>query len=272
MTCERFTELLPDFLTGTLGTAASAELQAHAATCASCHEEMAGLSAMWNRLAALPDEMPGETLRTRFYAALAGYQQELRMAYAPPRWRDDGLGAWLQRWWPRQPAVQFALAALFFVLGGLIGARLHQDNERPGELAQLRDEVRNMQQLVTISLLQQQSASERLRGVSWSYQIGSADTEVQSALLQTLNYDPNVNVRLAAVDAVARYAEAPAVRQALLDALPRQSSPLIQIALVDLMVERHEARAVESFRRLSGEKTTNQAVRQRIEWAIQQLQ
>ena len=129
-----------------------------------------------------------------------------------------------------------------------------------------------MRQLVTLSLLQQQSPSERLRGVSWSYQVGQPDSEVLDALLQTLNHDPNVNVRLAAVDALSSFFDRAMVRQGLVQSLAKQNSPLIQIALVDLMIEQREQLAVNTFRQLEQDKETNQAVRQRIEWGIQQLE
>ena len=61
-----------------------------------------------------------------------------------------------------------------------------------------------MRQMVALSLMQQQSAGERLRGVSWAYRVESSDTEVLSALLYTVNNDQSVNVRMAAVEALAR--------------------------------------------------------------------
>ena len=50
--------------------------------------------------------------------------------------------------------------------------------------------------------MQQQSASDRLRGVNYAYRVEQSDPEVLGALLTTVNHDPSVNVRLAAVDAV----------------------------------------------------------------------
>src|SRR5437867_11326010 len=91
-----------------------------------------------------------------------------------------------------------------------------------------------MYQLVTLSLLQQQSASERIRGLSWSQRVSQPDPQVLSALLQVLDYDSNANVRLAAVDALQQFSDQPMVRQGLDQAVTRQSSPLVQIALVEL--------------------------------------
>ena len=83
-----------------------------------------------------------------------------------------------------------------------------------------------MRQLVALSLMQQQSASERLRGVSWAYQAEPSDREILEALVAAVNHDANVNVRLAAVDALAqvlRRVRRP--RQAVVEALPKQSTP-----------------------------------------------
>ena len=139
------------------------------------------------------------------------------------------------------------------------------------ELVELRDEVHHMRQLVALSLLQQQSASERLRGVSWSSRMASPDGEVISALLDALNYDPNTNVRLAAVDALSNFSEQAAVRQGLIRALSRPNSPLVQIALIDLMVQIKERQSAAALRQLAQDVTIHQLVRQRAERGLREL-
>jgi len=271
MKCNEVTELFSDYLAGNLDEAAQAEMQAHFASCSSCRQEAESLSALWQKLGALPEQQPSDAMRARFYAALAAYQQGLSKARSAPGWRETFSG-WLEHWWPRQPVFQFGLALLFLGVGSFLGNRISVEENRNREISQMRDEVHNMRQLVTLSLLQQQSPSERLRGVSWSYRVGEPDAEVLSALLETLNHDPNVNVRLAAVDAFSRFSDQPAVRQGLIESLSKQRSPLIQIALIDLLIERRERLAVETFRQLKENELIDNAVRQRIEWGMQQLQ
>ncbi len=70
-----------------------------------------------------------------------------------------------------------------------------------------------MRQLVALSLLQQQNASDRLRGVNYAYRVEQSDPQVLSALLTTLDHDSNVNVRLAAVDAVRNFTDSPVGRK-----------------------------------------------------------
>src|SRR5437764_14005090 len=98
-------------------------------------------------------------------------------------------------------------------------------------------ELTSMLQLVALSLLEQQSASQRLEGVNYSTQVERPDPEISTALLHVLRFDNSVDVRLAALDALRRYKDDRQVRSGLLTALQDQQSPLVQIALIDLFVE-----------------------------------
>ncbi len=83
----------------------------------------------------------------------------------------DSLRAWRQRegerrqnlWWLRHPIFQ-AAAAVILVIGVATGYFFRGHSS---EVSQLRGEVYNMRQLVALSLLQQQNASDRLRGVNY---------------------------------------------------------------------------------------------------------
>ena len=88
------------------------------------------------------------------------------------------------------------------VAAGLVGGYHMAGGARSAEIAQLQDEVMKTQRMVALSLLQQQSATERLRGVSYSNRVEGPDREVLQALLHTVKYDTSVDVRLAAIDAL----------------------------------------------------------------------
>ena len=278
MKCEQVREEFPDYLGGKISTPARARIDGHLAGCAACREELNSLSAIWARLGSLPEEEPSPTSEARFHAMLEAYRQGMKQANRDSSPRVT-LADWLAALWPRQPALQFAVAVLFFAAGLLLGPALLQrqqyktvtvgTNDRA--LVQLREEVSSMRQLVTLALLQQPSASERLRGVNWSYQIEQPDREVLSALLRALDSDPNVNVRLAAVDALHLFASDAMVRRGLLRSLAEQKSPLVQIELINLMVELKEKESVPVLRELSQKQELNPAVRQRAEWGLQKL-
>lgn len=270
MKCEQVREQLPEYWTGTLEDPARADIESHFALCASCREEAESLSRLWRKLGAIPEERPSQALRARFEATLEAYEQGLRQGDRIER--REKLEQWLAGWWPRQPAFQFGFALAFLAVGLLVGYSLTLHNQGNGEMAWLRQEVQNTRQLVTLSLLEQQSPSERLKGVDWSYRIQQPDPQVLSALLHAVNYDQNVNVRLAALDALHQSASNATVRSGLIESLARQSSPLVQIALIDLMVEIRDKEAAEPLRRLLLEPGLNPEVRERAAWALPQLQ
>lgn len=270
MTCEQARERLPEYWNGALDDAVRPELQRHFEACPPCRSEAEHLSRVWRRLGAIPEEKPDATMRARFDAMLEAYQQGLGQARRGPSWRET-IGRFLEGWWPREPVYQFSFA-MAFLIAGLVTGHLAATRGRGGlELERLREEVQSTRQLATLSLLRQQSASERLKGVDWSYRV-QPDPEVMQALLRAVNDDPNVNVRLAAVDALHQAAGDARVRSSLIESLPKQNSPMVQIALIDLMVDMREKQSAGALKRLLNDKSLNEAVRQRAEWGLGRLQ
>jgi HEAT repeat protein len=128
-----------------------------------------------------------------------------------------------------------------------------------------------MREMVAMTLLQQDSAIGRLQGVSWSNQLERPSEQVLATLLDTLRHDPNVNVRLASIDALRRFGGQAAVRRGVLDALHRQMSPLVQIALIDFVVEVNGREAAETLRQLSMDEMLDRAVRARAAMGLEQV-
>jgi len=273
MNCDEVRDQLPDYWTGVSEEGAKARMQAHFALCPACRAEAETLSAIWEKLGAIPEERPGRALRARFEATLEAYVQGLKQAEHGPSTRER-VDQWLEGWWPRQPVFQFGFALAFLAIGLLVGYTVTQNarNGAGGEVAQLREEVRHTRQMVALSLLQQQSASERLKGVDWSNRMTQPDPQVLSALLHTVNYDQNVNVRLAALDALHQSSSNEVVRRGLVKSLDRQTSPMVQIALIDLLVEIRDKAAGEALKDLMQETGLNPEVRERAQWALAQMQ
>jgi HEAT repeat protein len=120
-------------------------------------------------------------------------------------------------------------------------------------------------------MLGNSSATERMKAVQFARELAAPDGAVLNALVRTVNDDPNVNVRLLAVEALALYTDHPEVREALVQAIVRQDSPLVQLALADVMLALNEKRAVEPIRRLIASPRVDYAVKSRLEAAVRQL-
>ena len=204
MKCEEIKVLIPDYLSGTLDHQVKSQIDKHALNCIDCRQEIDALALVWSKMEGLPEEEPGPGLRTRFYAMLEGYDHGVKNA--PQRVSGfEKLNERLRAWWPRQPVFQFCVTAIFLIVGLTIGLRVNTASQSTGELERLNKEMTEMRQLVTLSLLNQPTAGERLRGVYMSRDIPEPDDRYLAALVTALNSDPNDNVRLAAVDALQRF-------------------------------------------------------------------
>jgi hypothetical protein len=272
MICDRTREKLPELLAGRLDAATREKVIDHLDTCSACRADAAELGVVWRGLEAMPEPEPSQGMRTRFRETLAAYEEgfqdaQRRQALAvPPR-------HWWSSFWPAQPAWQMALTAVL-VVAGVFGGHYLAAPQKPApnpEIAQLKGQVDNLRQMVALSLMQQQSPTARLRGVTYSYQVSQPDQQVQQALLHAVNHDSNVNVRLSAVDALAKFAGDPQLRRALIDAIPVQDSPLVQIALVDLLVQVNDRDAVPALQKLSQDRALDEAVRQRAASGLEKM-
>ncbi|MCG8605325.1 zf-HC2 domain-containing protein [bacterium] len=275
MKCEELSQYVSDYLIGQLGEKRTAQIDDHLVTCASCQGELESLKTVWGKLGSLPEIEPSDSLRLRFDSMLEAYHAGHNTA-EKQRWLE-GVSQFLDRFWVRQPALQLGFAVAMLVVGLFLGSRFQSPGSGTGlgsndELTVLRDEVHSLSKLVALSLLQQPSSSERLRGVQYSSMVTRPDQETLRALLNTLNYDQTLNVRLAAVDALAMFYDQDVVRRGLIESLSRQTSPLMQIALINLFVEIEEKESIQTLQFLQGNETFNQTVRRRASWAINQLQ
>lgn len=270
MNCDEFKVLLVEEWESALPAAVSEAFEQHRSDCTACREEARELQRLWSKLAVLPAEKPSARVRARFAALMEGYQQALSHPEMPQPMRQT-FSRRLAGWWAFRPLPELALASLFLVFGFLGGYVLKTAQNGQQELFAMRQEVHEMRRMVTFSLLKQESASERLRGVTWSSQVSPPDPEFLSVLLETLNADPNVDVRLAAVDALSRFSVEATVRDGLIQSLRRQQSPLVQISLIDLLVQSQIRQSVDVLRELTEDKQQNPAVRERARWGMQKL-
>ena len=288
MNCEQIAELLPDYLQGSLARDQVSQVEQHCDHCANCAQDVA----MWKKLALLPPDQPSPDSRARFDAMLHAYspasserslevsstssRQAFHPKIATPTFSASSERAtpWSFFAWLRSPLGAVAWSAALLIFGIFIGTRVNKEATpaHPDEIAAMHAELTNMRQLVALSMLQQQSASERLQGVSWSGLEAHLDPQIQSALLHTLRYDGSVDVRLAALDALSRHASQPQVRKGIGDALQEQQSPLVQVALIDQLAEWRDPDATQRLRNFQQTPNLNPAVRQRAEWAISKLQ
>ena len=161
-----------------------------------------------------------------------------------------------------QPMVYRLAAGVVLVMAGIgIGYWINKNQQREDEMMALKQEVQATKQMMLVMMDNQQSASQRIQGVNVALKIDRADDEVVRALSKMMNEDPNTNVRLAALDALSKFHEEPLVRKELIGSLTTQKDPVVQIALIQLMVQMKEKEAAKGLEQIINDTESMKAVK-----------
>ncbi len=232
----------------------------------SCQKEMEEVYALWEAMAKIPTPEPSQGMHARFYHMLNQYEQDLES-------RKD---SFLSNFWNKLGSfgesgrISWAMGIALFLLGVFAGPFL-----RPGhgsaELRQLSEEVQQMRELTLLTLIKQSSATERLKGIHLTRDIPQPDPSITAALAETLNHDPNVNVRLSALEALSAFAHLPEVRTYLIEAIPHQDSPILQLALAELMLKLQEGNSLEALQELLKSPEIESDVKEHVKETINSL-
>ena len=171
-----------------------------------------------------------------------------------------------------QPVFFRAAAAVALLMAGIaIGFWINKNQQREADLQALKKEVEATKQMMMSMLDNRQSASQRMLGATVAFKMEKADDQIVQALTKTMNEDPNTNVRLAALEALGKFHQQEHVRKALIASLATQKDPIIQIALIRLMVEMKEKEAVKELLRISTDDEVITAVKDEAHAGILKL-
>jgi hypothetical protein len=225
-------------------------------------EEIEDLSVLSEQVAKLGFPQPSTALDKRFYDLLADEQRTHRRSSSSIRFFT----------WP-QFIPKLALASLMLAAGIAVGYLLRSPGGAPqnDQVHLLSKQVSDLQEMMMLSLLEKGSATERLKAVGLTQEMDDASKKVTNALIKTLNEDDNVNVRLAALEALKPYTGDGSVREALIRSISRQESPLVQMSLAELMVALQEKSAVKELEKIVKSEKTPAEVKQKIQESVNVL-
>lgn len=144
-----------------------------------------------------------------------------------------------------------AAAVVLVVLGGGIGYWISKYERQQQELADIRKEMQATKTMMMTMLDNHQSASQRVLGATVALKMDRPDDEIILALANAMNEDSNTNVRLAALDALSKFNKEQNVRKLLIASLTTQKDPIVQIALIRILVEIRAQGAVKELQRIT---------------------
>ena len=268
MNCEFDKEKLWSLALNELSDTEKAAVNEHVLSCTACNTALNEIMSFWNITAALPVPEAPAGMKQRFMSDLEQYKQkQLSHSNGLSLWRDR-----LNTFFTSITTPKFGYGLAMLIVG-VVATSVYFQTKDTGttEVAQLSSQVKEMREMLALTLLEHPSASERLRAVSYVEDIDTVDARLKDALLTTLNNDENVNVRLTALETLSKMTTDPKVREGLIQSIAYQDSPLIQSVLADLMLKMQEKKSVRSFQQLLKKPETNEAIKTKIKETIHQL-
>jgi len=272
MTCDHTKAQFTDWLNNPSTDPEKIRIEKHLAGCPDCKQEFDENRLLWEMMGEAKVETPTESMRVNFNSMLGEFKETVKHK---DRYSIDNLIQAIRQFIIPQWTVQLTFSLLLVGLGWIIGFRMNR-NEKSStayneQIDTLANQIQEMRQMMMLTLIENPSATERLRAVSYTNDITHADKKVIEALFSTLNNDPNVNVRLVTLEAITQFASDPLVREELVYSLTKQDSPMVQVALADVMVKLQEKRSIKAFKQMLRQEDLNEFVKNKIEQTIKDL-
>ncbi len=249
---EKLESLLIDYIDGKLNSVDKHHVEQELMTNPDSYKLYEQLKEVIRAMDAVGAEEPASSLRRGFEKMLDEEMQSTRSARVVA----------LRPWW------YAAAAGIALLITGLaIGFFISQRNIRNERLAEAQRRQQHTNQLVAM-ISDTESAGRRILGVREAAGQPAAGDEIFDVLIRTMDEDPNANVRLAAIEALAHFSAEPVVRKALIASLRKQTDPVVQIALIQLMVDMKEQEAIKSLRQMADDETLIESVKDEAQRGI----
>jgi hypothetical protein len=251
MKCKDYKELIKEFIAGDITSSNLERLKAHLDVCKYCRNEFSQIEEINQAFDLLPELiMNGESNLFGNNHLAMELQKEIKEHHS------SGIS--------RKIIIPAGIAAsIILFLSGFFTGRIQKENHmKDQEIAALRKEVIETKNLMILSLLKQQSASKRILAASYAEKLDELQPEVMDALLNSLNTDYSVNVRLASLEALSKYTDNPFIRSELLKTFEKESDPVIQVNMINLMVLLNEKSSALIMQKLINDDNTQVSVKE----------
>ena len=258
---EQYMSLITDYIDGTLTEAREREFRQYVEEGHILMDEVEAMKKMQGIMTEAPAPVPNESLSEGFYSMLA----EAKRAEREPE--PPGFLQQLSQLFFSTVYGRMAFGISVLIVGVLAGMNLGRDKGND-QISILTQQVNDMQQTMMMSMLEEESATDRLKGIQMSQELPKVDKTVTDALFMTLNNDESTNVRMAALEALTVYTNDAEIREGLINSITQQESPLMQVALAELMVELEEKKSIDQFKQLLENDDTPAEVKSALKESI----
>ncbi len=225
-------------------------------------EEIDALISLDRLLDGSPSPGPSEKMDKRFYAMLEEEKRKAILGDPEIKLRRPLIYSLFV------PGLKIAAGISLFLLGWFSSGWFGMPSNGKEQLTTLSGEIKDLKETLVLTMMQQSSPVDRIKAVNMISEFDKADNQVIESLIGILNNDSNENVRLLALDVLIRYSSNTRVREGLISSIENQTSPLIQLRLVDIMLALNEKRAVPELKKVLLNSRLNYNVRGKMNEAV----
>ncbi|NQZ21794.1 MAG: HEAT repeat domain-containing protein [Colwellia sp.] len=219
----------------------SAEMQSYLKGNEPLQAELLFIEQLWSN-DMKPSLMPSDKLDANFYQMLSSAQSaqhEITQQKIEHRSSEDklplSLMATVKSWLMPKPIAQFATLTLVFVLG-LNVSQAPNNEQNKAMYSGLQQDISSLTTVLAMSMLQKDSASERLSGVAYSRQTDLSNPLLVEQLIVVLARDKSTSVRLAIINSLGQLKSFSSSEQQLLTLAIAEENLLVQIELCRLLL------------------------------------
>ena len=233
-----------------------------------CRDTLIEQYSLWTDMGKMYMPRPSEHMRANFYEALGTFSQEESQPRGLFHHFTGSLNLWLDS---LSPSSRWALVAGVFLIGLAFGNYILPNRGMKSSFQNQISFNSDSPEMLAAIYNMEESTVDRLKSVQASKDVTNPDEKILQALNQALLSDPNINVRLSAVESLVHFANHPKVREYLIKAIPKQSEPLVQIALADAMLLLQETRSQAALNQLLNSDNVDTEVKIHLKHSLKTL-
>ncbi len=190
------------------------------------NSEIEFIEQLWNNPLEKSDEMPSPQMRANFYQMLS-HAQSVQSNHSNSRQSLN-----ISHWFNLRSLSQVFLLVVCFSAGWFINnLPIDQSNVN----ARLADRIDDLNKVIAMSMLKNDSATERLAGVDYAGSENLDNHLVTETLIELLNNDRSSVVRLSVVNALSKRSNLVYLQNDIVESLSLQKNALVQLALFELL-------------------------------------
>ena len=214
-----------------------------------------------------PLVMPSDKLDANFYQMLSRAQSAQQQTMQP---RDNAssyskeqtlsLMDKVKSWFMPTSIAQFATLTFVFVLGFNLNQAPNIDRNSD-DFSVLQQDISSLTTVIAMSMLQKDSASERLSGVAYSRQTDLSNPRLVEQLIALLARDKSTSVRLAIINSLSELKYFRSSEQQLFNMTIKEENVLVQIELCRLLLNYGS----DDIKKLFTEQVTHQQLKPEVQ-------